>query len=482
MSIPPLIDVPGHTGRFAVQAAAVGSPLLRWYGFHWAFTLNLGTDLLVEALRRWIGLFPAVWLVSAVAPALTAAGVLAVARALNPRGAHALPLALLFVFNFPFLWGFLNFQLAAAFALLLLAAWVALRDWPTVRAIVMLVGLPATLIAHGVGGVLCCAAIIGWEVDRARPWRRASVSRLVTLWPPLVATAGTVLAWKLLGAASDGRTVWLPLRKGEAVVTMLRDQNIALDIGSVVASAAVFIVGRRSGARLRDGSAGAVIALLLVFVATPSLISGSDRIDTRIAPLIPLLAFALQDWSSVAIAKRRAVVAAGISLLLVRLLVTTLSFATYQHRYDDELAALRHVRPGTRVLNFTLVNCGVDGWRTERLEHLAALATPLRDAWTNAHWSIAGLQLLTVKYRPPPDYYRDPSQLVWPEQCVDRRLPASARERHNLTEAVASAPIPAVDYLWLIGARLPADYRNTRLQPIWTNGRSELYAVRHRAL
>lgn len=474
VAIPPLIDVPGHTGRFAVQTAPAGSPLLRWYGFHWAFTLNLGADLLVGLFAPLSGLFPAVWLVSAAAPVLTTAGVVTLARSLNPRGAYALPWALLFVFNFPFLWGFLNFQLAAAAGLLVFAAWVALSAKPFARALVILVGLPIILIAHGVGGVICFAAIVGHEFGLAPTWRPG---RLAQLWSPLVAMIGTVLVWKLLGAPGEGATLWIPFRKVEAVTTILRDQNIVLDLGSLLACCAVFAAGWTWGARLRPGPAGAVLAVLLVFLATPSLLSGSDRIDTRIAPVVPLLALALQDWSGVAARRRRAIAIIGTALLLLRLLVTTASFAGYQHRYDRELSALDHVRPGARVLNFTLVRCGVVGWRTERLEHLAALATPLRDAWVNAHWSIAGLQLLTVKYRPSPAYYRDPSQLVWPEACIDRRLPASLQVRRTVAEAVSRAPIAAVDYLWLIGVKLPPGYHDPRLRRLWATGESELYTV-----
>ncbi len=323
---------------------------------------------------------------------------------------------------------------------------------------------------------------MGYEVGLTSSWRPANwrsdtLVRLLPLWAPIVACAGTILVWKLFGAPGGGPTLWIARRKGEAIVTMLRDQNIVLDIGTLVASAAVFVVGQRWGARLRPGPAGAVVAWLIVFLATPSLINGSDRIDTRIAPLIPLLAFAVQDWDRVALGKRRTVAAIGTLLLLVRLAVTTISFSGYQHRYDRELTALDHVRPGARILNFTLVDCGARGWRTERLEHLAALATPLRQAWTNAQWSIAGLQLLTVKFRPSPDYYRDPSQLVWPEACIDRRLPAPRRDRQTLGEAVAAAPVAAVDYLWLIGERLPPGYHGPRLTRIWRDGDSELYAV-----
>ena len=43
-AIPPLIDLPGHMGRYAVEVAPPGSPLHRWFHFEWAVIGNLGVD------------------------------------------------------------------------------------------------------------------------------------------------------------------------------------------------------------------------------------------------------------------------------------------------------------------------------------------------------------------------------------------------------------------------------------------------------
>ena len=71
VSIPPLADAPGHLGQLAVQTATPGSPLRHYFGFAWGLRLNLGTDLLVDALQPLLGLKPAFWLVCAIVPLLT---------------------------------------------------------------------------------------------------------------------------------------------------------------------------------------------------------------------------------------------------------------------------------------------------------------------------------------------------------------------------------------------------------------------------
>ena len=284
----------------------------------------------------------------------------------------------------------------------------------------------------------------------------------------------------MFGAPGHGPTAWLVSRKVEAVAMMLRDQNAVLDIGSLIACVAVWVLGRRWGARLRGGTVGPILAGTLLFLVTPSLISGSNRIDTRLAPCIPLLAFALQDWRPVNARRRRAVAVAGILLLGARFAITTASFVGYRHRYDQELAALDHVRSGARVLNLTVSDCGLGSWRDTRIEHLANLATPIRQAWVNAQWSVSGLQLLDVRYRPSPDFYKDPSQRIWPEDCIDHHQPLALRARHGLLETMPFLPLDEVDYLWLIGGRLPSGYRDTRLHRIWATTTSELYLVRPR--
>ena len=471
VSIPPLTDVPGHIGRFAVQTAPAGDPLWRLFGFHWTLTLNLASDAVVQLLHP-LGIVPVVWILCAATPVLTALSVVAIARVCNPRGTAALPWALLFVWNFPFLWGFLNFALTAAFALIAFAAWVALASRSRWRAALFLIVTPLLLIGHGVAGVTAVGLIVGHAAGHPRDWRSA-LHRLIQTWPPVVATVLTLIVWKAVGAGDGGPTVWLPHRKVEAVVEMLRDQNAVLDIGSVIACALVWGLGQHWGARTR--AVGPLFVLIALFVLTPSLLSGSDRIDTRLAPPIAMVAFAVQDWSAVAPRRRRVAILAGWTLLAVRLGVTTVSFAGYGERYAHELTALDHLPRGARVLTLTEMSCG---WSSRRLEHLANLATLYRGAWVNSHWAIGGVQLLAVRFRPSPDYAADPSQLVWPEACIDRRLPAAVQDRRTVAETLPRLPLGRVDYLWLVDARLPAGHADAHLRPVWRSDVSALYAVR----
>ena len=480
--IPPLTDVPGHIGRFAVQIAPTGSGVLRYFSFHWSLVLNLAVDLVVQGLHGWLGLFSTVWLVCAATVSLTTLGILLIARATNPRGASAVPWALLFVFNYPFLWGFLNFTFTLALAMLAFAAWISLEGRATWRTLLSILAPPILLVGHGVAGLVFVGLVISWQCGEAvRQAPSLALTRMANrLAPlaPLVASAlVTIILWQMVGRHDAGRTVWLPMRKVEALWMMVRDQNRLLDGATVIACLVVWTLGHLWSARLRPGAAAAITFVIVLFVATPSLLSGSDRIDTRLAPVIPMLAFAMQDWSSVRPKRRLIVSVAGLTLLLIRFGITTASFADYGRRYRSELSALAYIPRGARVINLTHVNCPQVAWRSERLEHLSALVTPLRGAWVNSHWSIGGIQLLGVRYVPSPAYASDPSQLVWPAECVDMRQPVAARDRHTLVEPMKSLPLDRVDMVWLVGERLPTNRRDHRLRLVWADDISELYSV-----
>ena len=63
-TIPPLVDIGGHMGRYEVAAHVADSPILQqWFSFRWLPIGNLGVDLLVVPLAKLIGVEPATKLV-----------------------------------------------------------------------------------------------------------------------------------------------------------------------------------------------------------------------------------------------------------------------------------------------------------------------------------------------------------------------------------------------------------------------------------
>ena len=124
-TIPPLVDLPGHMGRYRVQLDGGAHPwLAQWYDFNWSLIGNLGIDLLIVPLAPIVGLELAVKLIVMAIPALTVSGLLWIAREVHGRipatALFALPLA----YSYPFQFGFVNFALSMAMALNLFALWL----------------------------------------------------------------------------------------------------------------------------------------------------------------------------------------------------------------------------------------------------------------------------------------------------------------------------------------------------------------------
>src|SRR5438445_2972093 len=125
--IPPLVDLLGHMGRFRVELDGGHSPWLQqYYAFRWAPIGNLGVDLIVCLIAPLVGFEPAVKLVVVAIPALTVAGMLWVAREVHGRIPPTAFFAIPFVYGHPFLYGFLNFALSMALALLAFGLWLRL--------------------------------------------------------------------------------------------------------------------------------------------------------------------------------------------------------------------------------------------------------------------------------------------------------------------------------------------------------------------
>jgi len=125
--IPPLVDLLGHMGRYRVELGLTGSPWLQhYYGFRWAMIGNLGVDMLIKVLGPVMVFEPAVKLIVLAIPSLTVAGMLWVAREVHGRVPPAALFALPFAYGLPFLYGFVNYTLAMALALLAFALWLRL--------------------------------------------------------------------------------------------------------------------------------------------------------------------------------------------------------------------------------------------------------------------------------------------------------------------------------------------------------------------
>src|SRR3954467_11044474 len=126
-TVPPLVDLPGHMGRYRVELEiAHNAAFQHFYSFHWALIGNLGIDLLIIPVAKIFGVELGTKLIILAIPPLTVAGFLWVAREVHGRVPPTALFAIPFAYGHPFIFGFVNFALSMAFAFLAFAFWLRL--------------------------------------------------------------------------------------------------------------------------------------------------------------------------------------------------------------------------------------------------------------------------------------------------------------------------------------------------------------------
>lgn len=497
--IPPLVDLPGHMGRYRVQLVYDQFPhLQQWYNFQWSLMGNLGVDLLIIPMSKIFGLEFAVKLIVISIPAMTVAGLLWIAREVHGRipatALFALPLA----YAFPFHFGFVNFALSMALALLAFGWWLRLaRQGRLVfRAIVFVPVSCLIWVAHtfgwGVLGVLAFSAEMIRQHDLRppsdKPWHRDLVNAWVkpAFWAgvhciSMALPALLMVAWRS-GAHVGGQTADMFNWRAKIlwVVQVFRDRWQLFDIASVgVLFLLLFKAVRDPNIQYSRNLGLSAGFLLAVYILLPRIVFGSAYADMRLVPFMLAIAIiAIRPKPGLSMRGAATVAMLGMAFFTVRIAATTWSFALYDRSYDRELKALDHLPQGARLVSFVGETC-YNEWRMTRLQHIPGLALERKLAYTNDQWSMAGGQLLTVRYQsntPRGDIRRrfvhDPSQIVTDVQCP--------REYWRpIAFMLAKLPRDAFDYIWII--RPPAYDRRLEqgLIPLWREGSSALFKIDH---
>lgn len=480
--IPPLVDLPGHMGRYHVQMNMDEAPVLAaYYHFRWALIGNLGVDLLVVPLASLIGLEAAVKLIVIATPVLTAAGILWIASEVHRRIPPFVFFALPFAYSYPFMFGFVNFALSMALAFLAFAFWLRLARLGRLRLRAALF-VPISMlvwVCHAFGwgtlGIMAFSAELVRQIDLKRPLWKAfpnTAIQCLSLAPPVL----LMLLWRS-GADAGGFTgVWFNWTlKLNWVLMALRDRWYWWDEGSLALIGLVLLVPLLLWRRVEYSRnlAASALCLALAFICLPRIVFGSNYADMRLAPFaIAVAVIAIRYRPQWAGRAGSFMAAAALLFAGARLAGTTVSFLRYDKDYDRELAAVAHIPEGARLVSFVGVRCR-KGWAMTRLEHLPAIALVRRNAFANDQWSMSGAQLLTARYPDNGWFSRDPSQQVLAQKCRGERW-------LTLDESLRAFPRDKFDFVWLIRPPAYSPEAAAGLQPIWRDGTSVLYRVADR--
>jgi hypothetical protein len=477
--IPPLVDLSGHMGRYRVELGLGQSQILQqFYGFHWAAIGNLGVDVLVKLLGPLIGLELAVKLIVLVIPVLTVAGMLWVANEVHGRIPPSALFALPFAYGLPFLYGFVNYTLAMALALLAFALWLRLGRLGRIRLRAALFVPISVLVffchTYGWGalGLLCFSAEAVRQHDKGIAWWKAGLKAALqasVMALPLV----IMLAWRseIHGGSTYGWFRWT--QKWEWIYSALRDRRQIFDVVSVAVPGVVFVLALLSRPLgFSRNLLFSAIVLFAAFLIIPWTVFGSAYADMRIIPYVMAVALlAIRFRSRADVRTASAIAALGLAFCIVRFGATTLSLKLAADDQQVRLAALDHVPAGARVVSLVGYPCS-NSWPLPRNTHLGGMVIVRRDGFSNEQWTIEGANLLSLKYREAGVFSADPSQMVRPNGCrmknawtVDLALNALDARRDRF------------DYLWLIDVP-PVDTRPLAgMRPVWRGPGSILYQI-----
>jgi hypothetical protein len=472
-TLPSMTDLPGHIGRFHVMLAGETSPwLARYWAFDWRLVGNLGIDLLVRVLAP-LGAERAAWATSALIAPLTVLGIALVSRTLHGRVQASAVAAGVFVLANPLMFGFVNYAFACALALLVFAAWIALRERPALRQLVLLTpAATAVWLAHAMGWGVLVLLVAGFELERL--WRRRTpaalgdaVLRGLAVVPPLVLT----LAWRgdggpggpAFGYGSD-----LIVRKAMNWLVLLRGEAKWIDLGTpaligLIVAALWWKRIVRPDPRLATGA----VLIALACCTMPTTVFASWGADERLAPVAVIAVLASLRWEG---SRRLALAFAALCLALFGL--RTAMIARDWHRLDaayaSHLAGLERLPVGARIHAIVLQNGCQTAWASSAYNHLPSLAIARRDALVNSEWKLPGAALLSVRHPLAPQVANDPSQLVTGYSCTG---PVDA----PLAKRLADPALRPFQYLWLLQTH-GRDWLPGRT-PLYRDANSALYAL-----
>lgn len=483
---PPLVDVPGHIGRYRVELDLLHSPSLqKYFEFKWSFIGNLGVDLLIVPMSALFGIETGTKLIILTIPVLTTLGVFLTAREIHGRVPATAFFAVPFAYGYPFNFGFINFSLSMAFALLSFALWLRLRPQPLWARALIFVPLSSLIwLTHAFGwgalGLLVWSAELIAGHDSGKSWPASAL--LASGEAALLALPALFMIIWRSGDVSGTTYGYLGIgSKIFSIAAAMRDRWLLWDAFSV--AAVIVVIGAGVFDDKLELSRKLMIPAATLFVAylvIPTQLFGSAYADMRLAPYMLMLAVLAVRFRDSTKAHGAGLIAGlGLSFIALRVLGNTASFVIYDRDMSRYLGALAYIPRGAPVLSVVGNDCGAS-WPMPVHSHLGSFVITRREGFSNDQWQLPGAQLLRVKYYAAGAFAADPSETVFTKACLVKTAAKLKQGQHlsrSIDQALGQFPRQAFQYVWLIK---PVDWDGrprAGLVPVWTTKDSALYRV-----
>jgi hypothetical protein len=474
LQTPPMIDVLGHMGRYELQTGLGEQPWLQmFYAFKWQVIGNLGADLLVQAAQPVLGVIGATRLAVMLVPLLAASGILLVSHQVHGRVTPFAVVALALIYSLPFSWGFLNFSLAMALALLAFTLWLRIGAGPLRVALFVAVGLLVWL-CHTFGwaflGILCTAQSLVRHRGEGRSLPPVLLATLVDCGP-LLAPIAPMLMWRS-GADGAGIDGWFDLgqKAGWIIATLRLDREWADKL-----SASLLIAGLMM-ALLHTAMRGSRIAVdrtlatatslsLAAFILLPRQIFGSVFADMRLTPYVLILGLLCLRENTSKMRSWPMIVA--LLFLGFRLTLTGHVYQQRERALEIHLVALQAIPEHARLATLIEVPCQTE-WALPWFSHLGSMALVRKHVFANDQWANSSMNPLTVRFPAAGRFATDDRQLFFPERCgMTPRLAQSLRD----------LPARAFTHVWIVGVEPAAIPPRRDLKRVWSSADAAVFAA-----
>lgn len=475
VDFPPLVDLYGHLGRYAIQTDLANRPeLQKYFSYEWQLIGNLGADLLVQALYSLLGLETAMRVIVITTQLLASAGILLISRELHDRITPFAIAALPLIYGLPFNYGFLNFSMSMALGMLAFVIWIRLRRRGQDITSRIWLGVAGIMIwvCHTYGwaflSLLCGSSALA-HVIAARYRVRTALKEIISKCWPLLLPLVPMLVWRseagglnLMGWGLNFKLQWL--------VSVFRTKWIGPD------AASVFVVVSLIYWAIRSKSVGfdmrLSIAALLCFVSfmlLPIQVFGSMFADMRLAPYVLMTALLAISPQKLGSKTMRTLNLIAFTFFACRMLTTAAAYIEQDRSVAEVLPTIDSIPEGSRVAFFSVVPC-TETWELPVLSHMGGVALARRNVFVNNQWQVAGVNPLIVDYAAAAPFEHDPSQFVHEGDCKRPVYP-------NLARVLDEFPHPAFTHVWIVGSLPDPLVVPLGLEPIPHAGKGALYAV-----
>jgi hypothetical protein len=484
VKIPALGDYLTHlAGARAIASISTDPLIAKFYAVRWDIVPNLAMDILVPFLAKYMDIYLAGKVFVFLTMGLILTGVFAVDHAIYGRFSPAPLVVFLFIYNFVFLLGLLNYLFGLGVGLWGVAMWIRLRGRsPLLRAGVSLGFVLVLFVCHlyavGLYGLtlLCFEA---WMLSQRgiQETRRVVVDAAAFGAPFLVALI-LLMASPTSEWAADNAWNWHLRKLWLGIAWMVELYYPPLDwiIGIGVVGAALWALWRGI---LKIHPVGWIVlfAGVVVYFSMPAVLFGGWGAQYRlpIAILFIMIGFTRWQFSSPAARLTFVVVVTGLSLL--RFAVVGATWIAIDQEYAELRHSFEQIRPGSTAMASRARDPSFPFNRAWPLNYAECLALIDRSAFVPNVFTHRGRQALMTRsaYQ-----HIDSDKFIFPPMVNEVLLAATEPSVRSATDTYWAHWDEQFDYLIVLytAADDNSNYMPERLSLLYQGNAFQLYKVK----